>query len=53
MNRKEEVEIIIEKLVEQVAKEGAYTPLLRDRIIENGKLLEKYKAELGELNNEE
>ena len=52
MDRKEEVEIIIKNLVDQIEdylKKGSLLSLKRDFIIEKGKLLEKYKAELQEL----
>lgn len=52
MDRKKEIEIIIKTLVDQTEdylKKGSLLSSKRDFIIENGKLLEKYRAELQEL----
>lgn len=50
MTRKDELEIIIRHLVQDVVKTGnEYRNLLEQTIVKNGKEIEKYNQELKEL----
>lgn len=51
MERKEEIRIIIKYLIDQIEDTAKRNiSLLELRIVENGKLIEKYKAELVDIN---
>jgi len=52
MNREKEIKILIDYLKNDVLNTSKYPELLLDTIINNGKLIESYKAELEQIKKE-